>query len=159
MLGTDATHFSPDAKTTRGMVVTILWRLEQEPILTEAPSFPDIGDTWYTAAVRWAADKNLVNGYSDGTFGPDDFITREQLLTILWRYAKEKGGTDPADTKVRALPHSDAGAISQYAVSAFQWAYNTEIITGKPGNLLVPQDTATRAEFAHILMKYQAIAE
>jgi len=139
--------FLPESTMTRGMLVVVLHNMEGNPAGDASVSFSDVGDAWYTDAIRWAAGKGIVEGYPDGTFGPDDPITREDLATIMYRYA----GSPSSDT---ALEFSDAALISSYAEPAIRWAVEQGILNGRPGNLLDPQGNATRAETAAIFARY-----
>ena len=148
--------FSPNANLTRAMLVTILYRLEGEPSISSlANPFGDItAGQYYTDAVKWAVEYEIVKGYGNGKFGPDDPVTREQLVTILWRYCKWKGIDVSIGEDTNILSYNDVFDISEYAIPAFQWACGTGIISGKPGNLLDPQGNATRAEVAAMLHRF-----
>lgn len=153
MVGTSATKFSPDATTTRGMVVTILYRLEGEPAVSGKSTFADVvGTAWYANAVEWAAKNKIVDGYGNGKFGPEDVITREQMVAILYRYAAFKGldMTKTADLS----KFTDSGKISSWAKPALSWANAEGLISGKSGGVLDPLGTATRAEVATILRNF-----
>ena len=140
--------FLPEEPMTRAMLVTVLHNMEGNPASDAPVSFRDVGDTWYTDAIRWAAEQGIVEGYPDGTFGPNDPVTREQMATILYRYS---GSPAVSDT---ALAFKDAALISRYAENAIHWAADQGILKGKPGNLLDPQGSATRAETATIFARY-----
>ena len=146
MNGTGETTFAPNSPTTRGMIVTMLWRMEGEP-KAESSSFTDLTQDWYIPAVNWAAAKGIVNGYSESSFGPEDPITREQLAAILYRYEAAESG-QPIDSK-----YTDAGQISDWAVDAMAWANTEGIITGRTETTLAPKENATRAEVATMLMR------
>ena len=148
MQGTGQTLFSPDRTTTRGMIATILYRLEKEPT-AGAVSFSDVSEgQYYTEAVAWASQNGIVNGYGNHRFGPDDPITREQLAVMLWRYSGS-----PA-TAVSDLNFMDAGENSNWALEALCWAVENGIVSGKSGGILDPQGRATRAEVAQMLKNY-----
>ena len=154
MSGTSDTTFNPQSTTTRAMLVTILWRLEGEPVVNYAMSFTDVpADKWYTEAVRWAAANKIVNGHDEKTFAPDGSITREQMATILYNYAKFKGYDVSAGEDTNILSYTDAFNISGYAVSAMQWACGEGLINGVD-NALLPGSNATRAQIATILMRF-----
>ena len=154
MNGTSATTFSPNAATTRGMIVSILWRLENEPAVTVANPFTDVASgKYYHDAVIWAAENNIVGGYGGGLFGPEDAITREQLATILYNYAKFKGYDVSVGEDTNILSYNDAFDISEYAIPAMQWACGAGIIQGD-GEKLMPKDGATRAQAAAILIRF-----
>ena len=150
MNGVTADSFAPNATTTRGMIVTILYRLENEPAAGKC-SFTDVtAGQWYTDAVAWAA-AGIVNGYGD-TFGPNDAITREQMAAILYRYASYKGYNVSAQADLSG--YTDAGRTSAYAVEAMRWANAEELITGVTASTLVPGGSAIRAQAAAILMRF-----
>ncbi len=154
MNGTSATTFGPKLTTTRGMIVTVLYRMEKEPS-TAAASFTDVGSgAYYTSAVAWANANGIVIGYGNGKFGPNNRITREQLAAILYRYAQYKGVDVGANSGMSLREYADAASVSAYAQPALQWAVNAGIVTGKPGNKLDSKGSATRAEVAAMLMRY-----
>ena len=137
MSGVDADHFGPSWNTTRGMITTILWRMEGKPDAGAVP-FTDVdADMYYADAIAWAAEKGIVSGYGD-TFGPDDNITREQLASILWRYAKYKGYDVSVGENTNILSYEDAFDISEYAIPAMQWACGAGIIRGNDDGTLNP---------------------
>lgn len=153
MDGTGEKTFSPQTEMTRAMLVTVFWRMEGEPEVTAADEFIDVEPgTWYADAVLWADVHGIVNGVGGGQFAPADHISREQLATMLYRYARYK----EQDTSARAglSGYADGGAVSAWALEAMEWACGKELITGKNGDRLAPQDTATRAEVATLLMRY-----
>lgn len=152
MNGTADNAFSPKANTTRGMVVTVLYRLENQPS-TSAASFTDVASgAYYANAVAWANANGIVSGYGSGKFGPNDKVTREQLAAILYRYAQNKkydvSGAKSLDG------YTDAQSVSSYAVPALQWANAAGVVTGKSGSKLDPKGYATRAEVAAMLMRF-----
>ncbi len=152
MKGINETTFAPSLSTERGMIVTILHRLEGEPNAA-ASAFTDVAaGEWYTDAVAWGAANGVVKGYSDTIFKPTQDITREQLAAILYRYAQLKG----YDTSKRAdlSVYTDAGDISAYALEAMQWAVAEELISGVTSYTLVPSGRADRAQVAMILMRF-----
>lgn len=152
MAGTSATTFAPDLTTSRGMIVTMLYRLEDSPAAGVA-GFDDVAaDAWYADAVAWAAENGIVGGYGNGKFGPNDPITREQMATILYRYAQAKG----YDTTARAdlSGYTDAASISGYAVEAISWANAEGLVNGTSATTLTPGGSATRAQVAVILMRF-----
>lgn len=152
MSGTGIKTFSPDVTTTRGMIVTILHRLEGLPSAKSA-TFTDVaGGKWYSEAVSWASSKDIVNGYGNGRFGPEDTITREQMAAILYRYAKYKSYDVSASTSLSK--YTDASQISAYAVESMTWANAAELITGTSSTTLSPKGSATRAQVAVVLMRF-----
>ncbi len=149
MVGTTKTTFSPDVATTRGMVVTILWRQAGAPAADYALDFTDVAsDAYYAEAVRWAVSQGVAAGYGNGRFGPDDPITREQFAAILYRCAGSPAIPD------RVLDFIDAEQISPYAEDTLRWAVSEGLISGKGGGILDPQGEATRAQMAAVLMRY-----
>ena len=151
MNGVGDNRFAPNSATTRGMLVTILYRLEGEPAVTGEAGFDDVGDTWYTDAVIWAAANDIVNGIGDNQFGPENTLTREQLVTMLYRYAQNKGYDVTASADLSGYP--DAGQIQSWAQDAMTWAVAEGIVEGMDGNLN-PAGHATRAQIATILMRF-----
>ena len=153
MLGTSKTLFSPHGTATRGMMATILWRMEGSPAPKGKNSFTDVeAGKWYADAITWAAENGIFAGYGKDKFGPDDPITREQLAAIFYRYADYKG----YDLTVKGNPDTfkDADKITDYAKTAMQWAVGSGLVKGKSSNLLDPQGTATRAEIAAMLHRF-----
>ena len=152
MNGTGTNIFEPNATTTRGMIVTILYRLEKEPAAGTSP-FTDVdADQWYAKAVAWAAANGVVNGTSSTTFNPNDPITREQMAAILYRYASFKGYD--VTGKADLAGYTDASQISAYAKDAMSWANKAGLIGGVSATTLQPQGSATRAQVATILMRF-----
>ena len=154
MNGTSETTFSPYISTTRGMIVTILYRMEGRPAVLEACPFTDVkAGAYYERAIVWAAENGIVKGYGNGCFGPDDQITREQMAAILYRYAKNRGLDVSVGENTNILSYDDALDISEYAVPAMQWACGAQIIHGADGRL-TPGAKATRAQVAAILHRF-----
>ena len=145
--------FAPNHPTTRAQLVTILYRLEGEPAVTGQSGFTDVeADTWYTDAVAWAAEEGVVNGVSATQFAPGNNITREQLATILFRYAEAKGYDVSPRADLSGFP--DAGGILPYAQEAMAWAVAEGLLQGFEDGTLRPQDNATRAQIAVIMMRF-----
>ena len=154
MNGTADNTFPPKANTTRGMVVTVLYRLENQPS-TSAASFTDVASgAYYANAVAWANANGIVSGYGSGKFGPNDKVTREQLAAILYRYAQYKKYDVSVGEDTNILSYDDAQSISTYAIPAIQWACGAGVVTGKSGSKLDPKGNATRAEVAAMLMRF-----
>ena len=152
MIGVEETKFAPNETTNRAMIVTILYRLEGTPEVGET-SFKDVEtNTWYTKAVAWAEHNNIVNGYGDGNFGPMDKITREQMATILYRYAELKGMDISASADLSAF--TDAEQISDYAQKAISWANASGLIKGMGDSTLNPQGNALRCHVAAIFHRF-----
>ena len=153
MLGTSKTLFSPHGTAMRGMMATILWRMEGSPVPKGKNSFTDVeAGKWYADAITWTAENGIFAGYGKDKFCPDDPITREQLAAIFYRYADYKG----YDLTVKGDldKFKDADKITDYAKTAMQWAVGSDLVNGKSGNLLDPQGTATRAEIAAMLHRF-----
>lgn len=152
MGGTSDTAFSPNANTTRGMLATILWRLEGSPKAEGDAAFSDVAaGAYYADAVRWAAGKEIVTGNTDGTFAPGNDVTREQMAVILYRYAQSKDSSI-ANGEYAELEFSDARQVSEYAREAMRWCAGSGIITGS-GGAADPRGFATRAQVAAILVR------
>ena len=153
MNGVGSGKFLPGGAASRAMIVTILYRLENEPEVTAENPFADVSDgKWYTDAVIWASENRLVEGYGDGTFRPDRPITREQLAAILYRYARSKGHGFTG-MWMFPLDYPDASEIASWADEAMHWMVMRFVINGKGGNL-VPGGDASRAEAATMLMRF-----
>ena len=153
MLGTSKALFSPHGTATRGMMATILWRMEGSPAPKGKNSFTDVeAGKWYADAITWTAENGIFAGYGKDKFGPDDPITREQLAAIFYRYADYKGYD--LTVKGNLDTFKDADKITDYAKTAMQWAVGSGLMKGKSGNLLDPQGTATRAEIAAMLHRF-----
>ena len=152
MNGTGSGTFSPKATTTRGMIVTILYRLSGEPAVSGVCPFGDVAaGKYYEKAITWAEENKIVSGYADGTFGPDNAITREQLAAILYRYATFCGYAVTASAEISRF--ADAGTVGSYALTAMKWASAEGLINGSGSNL-VPKAQATRAQVAAIIHRY-----
>ena len=146
--------FKPDAPVTRAMLVTMLWRLEKEPYVNYLMQFEDVDlGQWYTEAIRWVSSEKIAVGYSSKEFGYNDIVTREQMITILYRYAQYKGVDVSVGEDTNILSYNDAFDIAEYAIPAMQWACGEGIIKGDNGNLM-PKDSTTRVQIANILFRY-----
>ena len=153
MLGTSKTLFSPHGTVTRGMMATILWRMEGSLAPKGENSFTDVeAGRWYADAITWTAENGIFAGYSKDKFGPDDPITREQLTAIFYRYADYKGYKLTVTGNLDKF--EDADKITDYAKTVMQWAVGNGLIKGKSETLLDPQGTATRAEIAAMLHRF-----
>ncbi len=153
MTGTSENAFSPDMTMTRGMIVTILHRMDGAPNVGGRYSFEDVPyDAWYSKAVLWAERRGIVSGYSAEAFGPNDPITREQLAAILCNYSAYKGG----DTSARAdlSKYSDVSAVSGWAKNALSWANAKGLVNGVTTTTLEPKGAATRAQAATMLQRF-----
>ena len=153
MLGTSKTLFSPHGTVTRGMMATILWRMEGSLAPKDENSFTDVeAGRWYADAITWTTENGIFAGYSKDKFGPDDPITREQLTAIFYRYADYKGYKLTITGNLDKF--EDADKITDYAKMVMQWAVGNGLIKGKSENLLDPQGTATRAEISAMLHRF-----
>ncbi len=153
MLGTSKTLFGPHGTVTRGMMATILWRMEGSLAPKGENSFTDVeAGRWYADAITWTAENGIFAGYSKDKFGPDDPITREQLTAIFYRYADYKGYKLTITGNLDKF--EDADKITDYAKTVMQWAVGNGLIKGKSENLLDPQGTATRAEISAMLHRF-----
>ena len=152
MNGVSDTSFAPYSNLTRGMIAQVLYNLEGKPAVSGSAYTDVAADQWYNGAVNWAAKKGIVTGYGDGTFGPMDNITREQMAAILYRYAQYKGYDVSAKGDLTAF--TDGNTVSDWAKDAMSWAVGTALFNGKGDGILDPTTTATRAEVAKILMTY-----
>jgi len=154
MNGMSAEIFAPNGTTTRAMIATILWRQHGKPTVDGDIPFTDVkAGEWYADAVRWAAANGIVNGYGNGTFGPNDTITREQFATMLYRYEKAYGNK-AANASDYKLNFTDADKVSDWALEAMRWCNKNGIINGMGDGVLLPQGNATRAQAAQMLMNY-----
>lgn len=157
MGGTGGAQFHPELSATRAMAATALYRLEGKPGMGNGKSgtFVDVPESvWYTDAVEWTAAREVAMGYGNGSFGPDDGISREQLVTMLYRYAEYKGWNVSVPEGTDVSVFTDASDISGYAASAVQWAAADGILTGRAAGALAPRQTATRAELAAVLARF-----
>ena len=154
MSGTSETTFSPDAPATRGMVALIIKNINgtDEKVYWSYLDVPE--DAWYADAAAWCSDKDIMEGYGNGYFGPDDSITREQLISTLYRYAQYRELPNLDTTGVELLKYGDYGDISGYAGGPMQWALKNSILSGRDNNLLEPKGVATRAEIAQIIRNF-----
>ena len=160
-IGTEATVFSPDDAMSREMIVTVLWRLAGSPVVPDENkiSFRDVStDSYAYEAIRWASMFNIIEGYGDGTFGYGDPILREQLVTILFRFARSYVGVDVSLTdSTNILGYSDVLQISQGMAQPFQWAVGAKIIYGTSRTTLEPRGMATRAQVAAVFQRFSTI--
>lgn len=152
MSGISGKEFAPNATVTRAMVATILWRMEGEPAASYGTDFTDVEkNQWYSEAIAWTAHNGIFGGYGNGLFGTNDPITREQLATILYRYAQYQGRSMSVSGKLSAF--ADGAQVPAYAMDAMQWCVGSGLLNGADGKLN-PTGTATRAELAAILHRF-----
>ena len=147
MNGVGNGRFAPGQTTSRAMLAAILWRVEGEPAVQAGAELVDVPDgQWYTDAIRWAQAEGILTGYGDGRFGPNDPVTRQDMVTILWRYAEEP--------EASAQDFADEASIAGYAAQAVDWARANEIVGGVGDNQFAPTGSATRAQTAVILRNF-----
>lgn len=157
MLGVSDTEFAPEATLTRGMLVTILYRLAGEPAFMNDNVFDDVeSGSWYEKAIVWANGKGIVFGYGDGKFGPEDPVTREQMAAIFYRYAEYKEFDTEVDPNTNFLSFDDVFEISEYAMAPMFWAIYNDMITETEG-WLFPAEGATRGDAAKFLSGFCGI--
>lgn len=151
MSGVSTGEFAPGVSVTRGMVVTVLYRMEGTPATTQVASFSDVtAGEWYADAAAWAQTAQIASGYDGGTFGPKDNVTREQLAVFLWRYAQYKG-MELADGVLGGF--EDSEHISAWAQEGMAHTVGAGLITGTSDGQLKPNGVATRAQLAVILCR------
>lgn len=150
MQGIEDNKFGPEEKLTRGMLVTVLWRMEGEPNTDYKVTFKDTDNSYYTEAVRWAAENYMVLGISEDEFAPNISISREQMAAIIYRYAKYKGYNISVGKNAE---YRDKDSISEYAVNAVDWCAENDIMTGTADGIFEPKADTTRAQTAAILMR------
>ena len=154
MNGVSATRFAPYGSTTRGMIVTILYRMEGQPAVSRGCPFTDVASgSYYERAITWAAANGIVTGHSSTIFAPDASITREQLAAILYRYAVYKGLDVSVGENTNILSYEDFASLSEYAIPAMQWACGAGVLYGFGGSLL-PDAPANRLQAAAILHRF-----
>lgn len=158
MSGTSGAQFSPNTKTNRAMLVTVLWTMSGKPTVYNELPFTDVAaGQWYTEPIRWAAASGIVSGTAATTFSPDTSISREQLVAILYKYAQMQGKNVDVDETQGLSAYVDAGSVTSYAVTPLIWAVQMGIVSGfvdANGKTVKPQGTATRAQIAQIVMAY-----
>ena len=151
-VGTDWDTFAPNMAMTRGMLVSVLYRIAGSPAVSGETPFSDLTADWYKAAVNWGYQNGIIYGVSDTLYAPDDKITREQLACMLCRYAEFCGEDVTSDRDISAFADSDS--VSDFARGSLSWAVEKGLICGYPGNLLGPLDGATRSQVASVLYRY-----
>jgi hypothetical protein len=150
MVGFGDGTFQPNVNLTRAMMVQLLYNLADNPAVSGSSPFTDVVENaWFTKAIIWGNQQGIAMGNGDGTFSPNEDITREQMVTMLWRYAGK-----PSASSTTLAKYTDAGQISSYAQEAMCWAVEIGLVQGRGENKVNPKDTATRAEAATILMRY-----
>ena len=152
MAGISENQFSPSGTVTRGTIAQILYAAEGKPAVTKDNQFRDVASNqWYAQAVNWAAEKKLVAGYGNGKFGPNDPVTRQQMVAIMYQYAKMKGYDTAASGDLNGF--ADRNQVSSWAHDPLKWAVGHTVISGT-GHGIEPNGTATRAQIAVILQAF-----
>ena len=146
--------FRPDTPVTRAQFVLMLWRMCGKPAAAKAASFADASADWYQDALSWAVENGYVNGTGEGTFSPNGKITRQEVVTILFRYSGGQSGQEVLLYSVYDGQLADSGSIAPWAKSAMYWAIYNGVITGTSETTVSPAATATRAEVAAIFVRY-----
>ena len=153
--GTGKYTFSPDSSCTRADFVTFLWRAAGKPAVNYAMNFSDVKESsYYAEAVRWAASLGIVTGFSQNTFGAAAAVTREQAVTMLWRFAKQQG-FDTTQGGIAIREYEDYDSLSEYAREAMVWAVNAGVLKGS-GNRLLPDASCTRAQLVTLLYRLES---
>lgn len=153
MTGTAHNVFSPNLETSRAMIINILYRIERQPFCYLNSRFNDVSDDkWYAYAIAWGNKNNIIAGYGDRTFKPNQPITREELATIFYKYAKYKGYN--ISTYGMSLEFRDSNKVSTWSMNSVKWAVGNNIISGKGYGILDPGNFATRAETATMIMNF-----
>jgi len=158
MNGVSTGVFSPETEMSRAMLVTAIWRLEGCPAMGAGKSgvFPDVAEyMWYTEAVEWTVAMEIVKGFEDSTFRPDEPATRQQLAVIIFNYARYAGYDMSASDGLEGF--ADSGNIYDWAFDSLKWAVGSGLINGRADMLLVPEASATRAEAATILKRFSGL--
>ena len=154
MTGTDSDAFSPDLSTERGMVITILYRMEGSPAASGTSQFPDVKDgEWYTNAILWGTGNNIARGYDDGNFYPNKTVSRQELACFIYRYAQFKG-YDTDETVNLLLQFVDANEIAAWAKDAMEWSNAATLIQGTSNDTLAPEDSTARSQLAAICHRF-----
>lgn len=156
MQGITDSSFAPTAPATRGMLATILWRLADSPDPTSSAPFTDVNDSaWYGPAVAWAWENEIISGASDTIFSPNAPLTREDLVTMLYRWDQKLGGGGLTGSfMINMSQYTDLNQVAQYASEPFAWAKINGIVDGVTKDTLAPKAVATREQTAAILARY-----
>lgn len=153
MQGTSATTFEPDIEISRGMMVTVLWRMAGEPAAMAESNFRDLTEDWYKQAIDWAASYGITQGNGDGTFRPNDTLRRDQMATFFYRYADYKG-YDIAAVSGSGRHFQDYDRILPYAIPGMEWAYYKKLMYGRTDKSLCPDGYTFRGELAEVLVRF-----
>ena len=152
MEGMNETTFSPNTSLTRAEAVQVLYNLEGRPAVSGNAAFPDLVEKWYKPAIAWAEQTGVVDGYEDGTFRPENAVTRQEFAQMLYNYAKYKGYDLTAQGDLSQFP--DSGSVADWAEAAMSWANGNKLINGHDDGTIDAAGTATRAQAASILMRF-----
>ncbi len=152
MEGMSATKFSPNISLTRAQAVQVLYNLEGQPTVSGNAAFPDLVEEWYKPAIAWAEQTGVVDGYEDGTFRPENAVTRQEFAQMMYNYAKYKGYDLTAEGDLSQFPDGDS--VQPWAETAMSWANGNALINGHDDGTLEPGGTTTRAQAASILMRF-----
>ena len=157
--GISDTAYEPNGTLTRAMFITMLHRYAGESVVNFAMSYTDIGESWYTEAVRWASSTGVVKGFDNNSFRPDNPITREQAAVMLQRYAEFAKESNPLWNETNILSYDDFESISEWAIPAIQWAAGADVMKGRTDSTINPSENITRAEIAQMLVNYMSAVE
>ena len=153
--GSTKTKFDSNSPMTRGMMVTVLWRMEKEPVVNYLMMYKDVNqEEYYAEAIRWATSEKIVQGHSTTEFKPDEMMTRQEMVTMLYRYAMYKELDMSVDQEVELEKFVDSNAISVYALDAMKWGIGNEIIKGMSEISLAPTTLTARSEVATVISRF-----
>lgn len=153
--GETETKFNPNAPMTRGMMVTVLWRMEKEPVVNYLMQYKDVNlAEYYAEAIRWATSEKIVNGHSNIEFKPDEMLSRQEMVTMLYRYAIYKEMNIGIETEVDLTTFVDSNAIEDYAIEAMKWSVGKGVIKGMSEISLAPTTLTARCEVAAVIMRF-----
>ncbi|MBQ1251275.1 MAG: S-layer homology domain-containing protein, partial [Firmicutes bacterium] len=159
MQGMSDRLFAPNEASSRAQVVTILWRMAGCPLTDSDLSFVDISeDSWYSDALRWAVDNRIVQGYNDRYFGPNAPVTREQMVTMLWRYAGNPKGTEDPLTLGETQSFKDFAQVNDWSREAFLWGLEYDLVKGMGNGCLAPGDPVSRSQIAALIMRLDLLS-
>ena len=153
--GSTKTKFDSNSPMTRGMMVTVLWRMEKEPVVNYLMMYKDVNqEEYYAEAIRWATSEKIVQGHSTTEFKPDEMMTRQEMVTMLYRYAMYKEMDMSVEQEVELEKFVDSSAISEYALDGMRWCIGNGIIKGMSEISLAPATLTARCEVAAVIMRF-----
>jgi REP element-mobilizing transposase RayT len=153
--GITETKFGPRSPMTRGMMVTVLWRMEKEPVVNYLMMYKDVKqEEYYTEAIRWATSEKIIQGYSTTEFKPDEMLTRQEMVTMLYRYAMYKNMDISVGKEIDLTKFVDSNAIADYAIDALTWGIGNNVIKGMSEISLAPVTLTARCEVAVVIMRF-----